>query len=84
MAQSVGVKKDGKEGIEVDEYSRTSVPNIFAIGDVTNRVALTPVAIMEGMAFANTVFGKKPTPPDYKDVRHSVIAAECPANAFDL
>jgi glutathione reductase (NADPH) len=70
MAQSVGVKKDEKDGIEVDEYSRTSVPNIYAIGDVTNRVALTPVAIMEGMAFANTVFGKKPTPPDYRDVRH--------------
>ena len=66
--QSVGVEKDEKEGIKVDDNSRTSVPNIYAIGDVTNRVALTPVAIMEGMAFANTVFGKRPTPPDYRKV----------------
>ena len=66
MLQEVGVKKDQKDGIEVDEFSRTSVPNIYAIGDVTNRVALTPVAIMEGMAFAKTVFGKDSTPPDYQ------------------
>ena len=62
------MEKDDKEGIKVDNTSRTSVPNIFAIGDVTNRVALTPVAIMEGMAFANTVFGKRPSPPDYRMV----------------
>ena len=66
MLQELGVKKDHKDGIEVDEFSRTSVPNIYAIGDVTNRVALTPVAIMEGMAFAKTVFGKDSTPPDYR------------------
>ena len=66
--QEVGVKKDQKEGIEVDEYSRTSVENIYAIGDVTNRVALTPVAIMEGMAFAKSVFGHEKTPPDYRKV----------------
>lgn len=66
--QAVGVKLDEKEGIQVDEYSRTNVPNIYAIGDVTNRLALTPVAIMEGMAFAATVFGNKPTPPDYHKV----------------
>ncbi len=64
----MGVKLDDKEGIRVDEYSRTNLPNIYAIGDVTNRLALTPVAIMEGMAFAATVFGKKPTPPDYRTV----------------
>jgi glutathione reductase (NADPH) len=64
----VGVKLDDREGVQVDEYSRTSVPNIYAIGDVTNRLALTPVAIMEGMAFAATVFGNKPTPPDYRTV----------------
>lgn len=68
MVQSIGVKKDEKEGIVVDEYSKTSVDNIYAIGDVTNRVALTPVAIMEGMAFASTVFGDKPSPPDYQKV----------------
>ena len=48
-------------GIAVDEYSRTTVPNIYAVGDVTHRFNLTPVAIREGHAFADTVFGK-PTP----------------------
>ena len=48
-------------GIAVDAYSRTSVPNIYAVGDVTNRVNLTPVAIREGHAFADTVYGGKPT-----------------------
>ena len=67
------MKKDHKDGIEVDEYSRTSVPNIYAIGDVTNRVALTPVAIMEGMAFAKTVFGKDATPPDYRKACPALI-----------
>ena len=45
-----------------------SVPNIYAIGDVTDRLALTPVAIMEGMAFSATVFGKKEQPPIYDKV----------------
>lgn len=74
-AQEVGVKMDDREGIQVDEYSRTNIPNIYAIGDVTNRLALTPVAIMEGMAFAATVFGKKPTPPDYRTVLRSCHVA---------
>ena len=47
-------------GIAVDGWSKTSVPNIYAIGDVTHRVNLTPVAIREGHAFADTVFGKRP------------------------
>ncbi len=52
----------GRQGeILVDEWSQTSVPSIFAVGDVTNRVNLTPVAIREGHAFADTVFGAKPT-----------------------
>jgi glutathione reductase (NADPH) len=46
--------------IVVDDWSRTSVPSIYAVGDVTGRVALTPVAIREGHAFADTVFGGKP------------------------
>ena len=59
----------GRNGsIKVDEVSRTSVDNIYAIGDVTDRVALTPVAIMEGMAFTATVFGGKPTKPNYENV----------------
>ena len=55
-------------GIQVDDYSRTSVPNIYAVGDVTNRVNLTPVAIREGHAFADTVYGGKPTKVDHQNV----------------
>ncbi len=55
------MKLNDKGAIEVDEYSRTSVPNIYAIGDVTARIELTPVALMEAMAFVHTVFGDKPT-----------------------
>ena len=51
--------------IIVDEYSQTGVPSIYAIGDVTNRVNLTPVAIREGMAFVQTVFNASPTPVDH-------------------
>jgi len=61
-------------GIAVDEYSRTSVPNIYAVGDVTHRVALTPVAIREGHAFADTVFGGKPTPVDHSNVPTAVFS----------
>jgi glutathione reductase (NADPH) len=52
----------------VDEYSRTNVPSIWAIGDVTDRVNLTPVALMEGKALAATLFGGVPTKPDYQNV----------------
>lgn len=56
----------GRSGeIVVDAYSQTSVPSIYAIGDVTDRVNLTPVAIREGMAFVETVFNDNPTKPDY-------------------
>ena len=51
---------------QVDEFSRTSVDSIWAIGDVTDRVNLTPVALMEGSALAKTIFDGKPTKPDYK------------------
>jgi glutathione reductase (NADPH) len=61
-------------GIEVDEYSRTTVPNIYAVGDVTNRVNLTPVAIREGHAFADTVFGGTPTPVDHSNVPTAVFS----------
>jgi len=56
-----GVKLDARGAIVVDEYSRTSVPHIYAVGDVTGRVALTPIAIREGHAVADTVFGNRPT-----------------------
>jgi glutathione reductase (NADPH) len=61
-------------GIEVDEYSRTSVPNIYAVGDVTNRINLTPVAIREGHAFADTVYGGKPTKVDHANVPTAVFS----------
>jgi glutathione reductase (NADPH) len=61
-------------GIQVDEYSRTSVPNIYAVGDVTNRVNLTPVAIREGHAFADTVYGGKPTKVDHVNVPTAVFS----------
>ncbi|MDZ4792417.1 MAG: glutathione-disulfide reductase [Hyphomicrobiales bacterium] len=58
----------------VDEYSRSSVENIYAVGDVTNRVNLTPVAIREGHAFADTVFGGKPTCADYHLIPTAVFS----------
>jgi glutathione reductase (NADPH) len=61
-------------GIAVDAYSRTSVPNIYAIGDVTNRINLTPVAIREGHAFADTVFGNRPTIVDHTNVPTAVFS----------
>jgi len=58
----VGIALDAKHAITVDEWSRTSVPHIYAVGDVTGRVALTPIAIREGHAVADTLFGGRPTP----------------------
>jgi glutathione reductase (NADPH) len=59
--EHVGIKPTIHHAIPVNEYSQTEVPSIYAVGDVTNRVNLTPVAIREGHAFADTVFGGKPT-----------------------
>jgi glutathione reductase (NADPH) len=56
---SVGIDLDGAGAIPVDRFSQTRVPSIYAVGDVTNRAALTPIAIREGHAFADTVFGGK-------------------------
>jgi glutathione reductase (NADPH) len=61
-------------GIAVDSFSRTSVPNIYAIGDVTHRINLTPVAIREGHAFADTVFGKRPVEVDHADIPTAVFS----------
>ena len=66
--KEVGVELDAKGAVKVDEYSRTTVPSIYAVGDVTNRVNLTPVALMEGMAFKDTVVLGKPTKPDYENI----------------
>jgi glutathione reductase (NADPH) len=72
--EAAGVKLAKNGGIAVDEFSRTSVPHIYAIGDVTNRVNLTPVAIREGHAFADTVFGGKPTAVDHANVPTAVFS----------
>ena len=72
--ERLGIKISDRGGIEVDEFSRTSIPNIYAVGDVTNRVNLTPVAIREGHAFADTVFGGKPTPVDHTNVPTAVFS----------
>src|SRR5262249_57646914 len=55
-------------GLAVDGFSTTSVPHIYAVGDVTHRLNLTPVAIREGHAFADSVFGNRPTRVDHADV----------------
>lgn len=52
--------------LQVNEYSQSSVPSIWAVGDVTDRVNLTPVALMEGGALAKTLFANEPTKPDYR------------------
>ncbi|MBY6066906.1 glutathione-disulfide reductase [Leisingera aquaemixtae] len=64
--EEIGVERGRKGEIIVDEYSQTSVPSVYAIGDVTDRVALTPVAIREAMAFVETVFKGNPTSPDHE------------------
>ncbi len=66
--EAVGVTLDARHAITVDEWSCTSVPHIHAVGDVTGRVSLTPVAIREGHALADTLFGNRPTP-----VRHDLV-----------
>ncbi len=61
-------------GIAVNDKSQTSVPHIYAIGDVTHRINLTPVAIREGHAFADAVFGKKPTSVDHANIPTAVFS----------
>jgi glutathione reductase (NADPH) len=69
-----GVEIDERGAIAVDADSRTTAPGIYAVGDVTNRVNLTPVAIREGHAFADTVFGDKPWRTDYECIPTAVFA----------
>lgn len=72
--EGVGVRLADNGGIAVDAFSQTTVPSIHAVGDVTNRVNLTPVAIREGHAFADTVFGGRPTRVDHADVPTAVFS----------
>ncbi|KAK6141591.1 hypothetical protein DH2020_024659 [Rehmannia glutinosa] len=72
--EAVGVKLSNNGAIEVDEYSQSSVPSIWAVGDVTDRINLTPVALMEGGALAKTLFANEPTKPDYSAVPAAVFS----------
>ncbi|QDB99658.1 glutathione-disulfide reductase [Mesorhizobium sp. 8] len=69
-----GVELDKKGAIVVDAYSRTSVDNIWAVGDVTDRVQLTPVAIHEAMCFVETAFKNNPTKPDHDTIATAVFS----------
>jgi glutathione reductase (NADPH) len=71
---SAGVELDANGAVRVDDYSRSTCPSIYSVGDVTNRVQLTPVAIREGQAFAETVFGSKPTKVDYNCIPSAVFS----------
>ncbi|KAA9366465.1 glutathione-disulfide reductase [Ochrobactrum quorumnocens] len=72
--EKAGVKTDALGAIEVDDYSRTSVSNIWAVGDVINRVQLTPVAIHEAMCFLETAFKDNPTKPDHELIATAVFS----------
>jgi glutathione reductase (NADPH) len=72
--ETAGVALDKDGAVIVDDYNATNVPSIYAVGDVTNRVQLTPVAIREGHAFADGVFGGKPRKIDYRAIPTAVFA----------
>ena len=82
-AIEAGVTLDANGAIVVDEMSRSSVPNIYAVGDVSGRVALTPVAIREGHAVADTLFGGRPTPIHHRLIPTAVFG-QPPAAAIGL
>jgi glutathione reductase (NADPH) len=72
--QEVGVELDDAGAVVVDEYSRSNVPSVYAIGDVTDRIALTPVAIHEAICLANSLFNDRPMKPDHDDVPSTVFS----------
>jgi glutathione reductase (NADPH) len=71
---TVDVELGSKGEIKVDAYSQTSVDNIYAVGDVTDRSQLTPIAIREGAAFAETVFNNTPLAVDYSNIPTAVFS----------
>ena len=75
--ENLGLEKLGinleKDAVLVDDYQRTNISNVYAIGDVTDRLNLTPVAIRDGIAFVDTVFNNKPTVPDHHLVPKAVF-----------
>jgi glutathione reductase (NADPH) len=72
--QEIGVELGQRGEVVVDRYSASTVPSVYAVGDVTDRIALTPVAIKEGHAVALTLFGNQPTPVDHMDVPSAVFS----------
>ncbi len=72
--EALGVKLGPRGGIEVDEHYRSSVPSIFALGDVIDKVQLTPVALAEGMAVARTLFQDTPSTVDYENIATAVFS----------
>lgn len=78
-----GIELDHRNAIVVDEWSRTRVPHIYAVGDATGRVALTPVAIREGHAVADTLFGNRPT-PSHHHLIPSAVFGQPPAASVGL
>jgi glutathione reductase (NADPH) len=71
--EEIGVSLDPASAVVVDRYSQSSVPNIYAIGDVTNRMQFTPIAIREGAAVVETLFAGNPTAVDYDNVPVAVF-----------
>jgi len=69
----IGVETKPNGAVVVDDYSQTGVPSVYAVGDATDRVNLTPVAIREGMAFVETVFKGNPTPVDHELIASAVF-----------
>jgi glutathione reductase (NADPH) len=72
--ERAGVKLDPGGAVVVDEFSQSNVESIYAIGDVTNRMNLTPIAIRDGHAFADTVYNDRPTPVDHRSVPSAVFS----------
>lgn len=81
--EQVGVQLGGNGEVRVDDFGQTACPSIYAVGDVTDRVQLTPVAIREGHAFADTVFGGKPRTNAY-DAIPSAVFTQPPIAAVGL
>jgi len=72
--EAVGVELDDEDAIKVNADYQTNVPSIYALGDVTNRVNLTPVALAEGMALVNKLYGNQPRPVDYDNIPTAVFS----------
>jgi len=81
--EKAGVKLNERGAIAVDDYSQTSVANIYAVGDITDRINLTPVAIREGAAFAETVFRNNPTRYDH-DLVPSAVFSQPPVGVVGI